>query len=559
MNIETLLGQENLPENVRNLIKENIAEIKRNEFDLLKSKTMLFDIINNSAAVVYVKDTDGKYLLINSQFEKLFNISNEEINGKTDYDIFPKETADNFRINDNKIIEKKENQQYEEIVPHKEGIYYYLSLKFPLINSNGEVYGVGGISTDITERKQVAENLQISENKFRTLFETTSDAVMLFDKNGYIECNNATLNVFGCPTKEEFLSKQPWECSPEFQPNGEVSKDAAKDKISEAIKNNKNSFEWMHTRLNGENFPSEVLLTSMILNGQRVVQAVVRDISERKKNEEELNKYRSHLEELVKERTKELQKEISVRKRAEKKLLKLNEELTSSNSELEQFAYVASHDLQEPLRMVSSFTQLLAKKYKGKLDSKADEYINFAVNGATRMQRLINDLLMYSRLSSRRKPTETINLNNTLKKVLANLKIAIDESDAKVTYDELPKINCDESQIIQLFQNLISNAIKFQGDEIPKIHITSVKKDDVWCFSVKDNGIGIDHKYFDRIFLIFQRLHNQEDYAGTGLGLALCKKIVEYHKGKIWIESTPGKGTEIHFSIPEIIKIREGA
>jgi PAS domain S-box-containing protein len=228
---------------------------------------------------------------------------------------------------------------------------------------------------------------------------------------------------------------------------------------------------------------------------------------------------------------------------------KAEEELARSNAELQQFAYIASHDLQEPLRMVASYVQLLQRRYQGKLDGDADTYIKYAVDGATRMKNLINDLLTYSRVGTHGKPLETLPLQETMHRVLDNLTVIIDERKAEVTHGQLPVIMGDSTQMDQLFQNIINNAIKFCQDT-PKIHINAVREDNnMWQISIKDNGIGIEPQYAERIFVMFQRLHTQQEYSGTGIGLAVCKKIVERHGGRIWIESEKDKGTTFFFTL----------
>lgn len=237
--------------------------------------------------------------------------------------------------------------------------------------------------------------------------------------------------------------------------------------------------------------------------------------------------------------------------RKEKETVQLYaDELKISNAELEQFAYVASHDLQEPLRMVASFTQLLAKRYKDKLDADAHEFISFAVDGANRMQRLINDLLNYSRIQTRGNPFGETDFEEILGQTRINLQVAIEKSCALISNDSLPVLAADSNQMLRLFQNLIDNAIKFSGDKPPRIHISAEKRDNEYLFSVKDNGIGIDPQFKERIFVIFQRLHNKEEYPGTGIGLAICKRIVERHKGRIWIESEHGNGSVFYFTLP---------
>jgi light-regulated signal transduction histidine kinase (bacteriophytochrome) len=220
------------------------------------------------------------------------------------------------------------------------------------------------------------------------------------------------------------------------------------------------------------------------------------------------------------------------------------------HSILELFAYIASHDLQEPLRMVASYTQLLARRYKGKLDSAADEFIAYAVDGATRMQVLINDILAYSRVGTKGQEFRPTSCKTVFDEVLKGLQKTIGESNAEITCDYLPTVSADETQLGQLFQNLIINAIKFKSNHSPRIHISAEENKKEWIFSVKDNGIGIDPQFAERIFVIFQRLHGRTEYPGTGIGLAISKKIVERHGGRIWMESELGKGSTFCFTIP---------
>lgn len=237
------------------------------------------------------------------------------------------------------------------------------------------------------------------------------------------------------------------------------------------------------------------------------------------------------------------------RKRAEDALRDRAQELARSNAELEQFAYVASHDLQEPLRMVASYTQLLGRRYKGKLDSDADDFIGFAVEGVGRMQRLIQDLLAYSRVGTRVAEFSRVECDTALENAKKALKAAIDESGAVIEHDDLPAVFGDELQLTQVFQNLLGNAIKFRGTQPPNIHVGATVEGRDVRISVRDNGIGIGPAYWERIFVIFQRLHAREDYPGTGIGLAICRKIVERHGGRIWVESEEGKGSTVHFTL----------
>ncbi len=242
--------------------------------------------------------------------------------------------------------------------------------------------------------------------------------------------------------------------------------------------------------------------------------------------------------------------DITRRRLAEEALEFQKQELARSNADLEQFANVASHDLQEPLRMVSSYVRLLERKYAGKLDSDADEFIRFAVEGVTRMQRLISDLLMYSQVGSKGMDIRAVSCEDVLEQTLASMFLAIEENQALVTHDPLPTVKADDMQLSRLFQNLIGNAIKFRREQPPVIHVSAERQDGEWIFAVRDNGLGIESQYFERVFAIFQRLHGRQHYPGTGIGLAICKRIVERHQGNIWVESEPGKGSTFYFSLP---------
>jgi light-regulated signal transduction histidine kinase (bacteriophytochrome) len=308
---------------------------------------------------------------------------------------------------------------------------------------------------------------------------------------------------------------------------------------------------------------------STILDANGKVDKLVivnRDITDRKRAEQALQEHQIHLEELVATRTAELKRaneqleqDIVERKEVQQQLTRNVEELNRSNTELEQFAYVASHDLQEPLRMVASYTQLLSQRYKGKLDPDADEFIGFAVDGARRMQQLIEDLLSYSRLTTRGKPLNWTESTSACNAAIGNLEQSIKNSRAVVVIGSLPPVLADAIQLTALFQNLIGNAIKYHNESKPEIRIDARPDRDDWLFLIRDNGIGIEKQYFERIFQMFQRLHSRKDYPGTGIGLAICKKIVERHGGRIWVESEPGQGSTFLFTIPQAERSKNDA
>ncbi len=291
------------------------------------------------------------------------------------------------------------------------------------------------------------------------------------------------------------------------------------------------------------------------------IHGVAFDITELKAAEQKLKQAHDELEIRVQERTAELaranaelEQEVAERKRAEQELAIRAQALASSNAELEQFAYVASHDLQEPLRMVTSFTQLMVSRYRGNLDTDADEFINYIADGSKRMSRLINDLLEYSRVGTRARPLAPTECSLIFELACNNLQLAIEEANGNVTSGPLPTVMGDETQLLQLFQNLIGNALKFRGPDPSRVHVSAERQNGQWLFRVADNGIGIEPQYAERIFVIFQRLHSRDKYPGTGIGLAICKKIVERHGGRIWVESQPGAGTTFCFLLNEANK-----
>ena len=421
-----------------------------------------------------------------------------------------------------KVLETYEQQHWEWTGPNGKVYDVY---DFPFKDTDGSLL-ILEMGIDVTERKQAEASLHAASRYARGLLEASLDPLVTISPEGKItDVNEATVKVTGM-AREQLIGT---DFSNYF---------TEPDKAEEG-----------YQRVFAEGFVTDYPLTvrhkdgrlidvlynaTVYKNEQDEVQgifAAARDITEKKITEAELEKYRLHLEDLVKQRT---------------------EELARSNKDLEQFAYVASHDLQEPLRAVSGFVNLLERQLKDSLNAKTKEYMNFTVDGVTRMQSLINGLLEYSRIDTRGKPPESTDSGKSLDNAILSLQTSIKESGAKITSDKLPTVNIDPVQLSQLFQNLISNAIKFRSENPPEIHVSANHQDNAWRFSVKDNGIGIDPQYAGRIFMIFQRLHTRKKYPGTGIGLSLCKKIVERHSGKIWVESEQGCGSTFYFTVPDI-------
>ena len=385
--------------------------------------------------------------------------------------------------------------------------------------------------------KELNQKLNTSEKQAHLIIDTAPEAIILVDMSGMItRVNEHTLKVFGY-MEQELIGKQVEVLIPErFRRNHVRFRHVYNDNP-------------MHRRMgtglelyaickDGTELAVEIGLSYMQFDSESYVIAAISDITQRKQAEAALQQLNAELEQRVEERTKQL---------------------LVSNKELEHFAYIASHDLQEPLRMVASYLQLVEKRYKSKLDATAGEFIEFAVDGANRMKQLIDGLLQYSRIQTRAKDFENINMQDVLNNVLTDLKIIISERSADIAFDELPVVQGDKLQLQRLLQNLIGNSMKYCIEDIPRIKISVEDISDVdrelpadapksgWLFSVKDNGIGIEPEYYERIFQLFQRLHTRQEYPGTGLGLALCKRIVERHGGHIWVESESGKGSIFYF------------
>ncbi len=358
----------------------------------------------------------------------------------------------------------------------------------------------------------------LNERGFNELLEAVPDAVVIVAQDGTIHTVNRQAEVmFGRPRGD--LLGQPIESLlPERFRDSHVHQRKAYA-VHPRTRAMGSGLELFGRRGDGTEFPVEVSLSPMSLDGTPLVISSIRDVTERK--------------------------------RAEHQLRSTAADLARSNAELEQFAYVASHDLQEPLRMVASYTQLLARRYRGKLDADADEFIGFAVDGALRMQALINDLLDYSRAGTRPLRLEAVDTNAMVDQVVHDLTGASSATGATVTHDDLPRVVADPTQLRQVFQNLIANGLKFhKPGQSPVVHISGMRDGRTFRFTVRDNGIGIEAQYVERIFTLFQRLHTREEHPGTGIGLAICKRIVERHGGEINVDSSPGSGACFSFTLP---------
>jgi PAS domain S-box-containing protein len=473
---------------------------------------MLIDGVQDYA--IFMLDPHGQVVSWNSGAERLKGYTAEQIIGHNFSCFFPpgdiklgkpgevlRMAAANGRHEEHGMRVRKDGSQFLATVT-------FTALRDPV----GNLRGFSEISRDLSETKE-------SGAKYRGLLEAAPDAMVVVNQSGKIVLLNVQAEKQFGYHRDELVGQKVKNIIPEGFAERLIA-DGTRTAAEALAQQIGTGIELSGRRKDGSEFPIEIMLSPLESAEGILVTAAIRDISVRKKSEEQL--------------------------------VKTVGELKRSNDELEQFAYVASHDLQEPLRMVASYTQLLASRYQGRLDSDADEFIAFAVDGCNRMQGLIQDLLAYSRAGTAGKALREISGEDALNGALTNLRASIKQSGALVTHDALPSIRMDDTQLVQVFQNLIGNAIKYRSDEVPHIHI-SVTKDGghEWRFSVSDNGLGIDPQYFHRIFVLFQRLHGREEFEGTGIGLAVCKKILERVGGRIWVESQPGMGSTFHFALPQ--------
>ncbi|MFA4848835.1 MAG: PAS domain S-box protein [Methanoregula sp.] len=493
----------------------DITERKKIEVALNATETRYRRLFETAQDGILILDADtGQIVEVNPFLIAFLGFSREQFLGKKIWEIglFKDIVAnkDNFEE-----LQRKESIRYENL---------------PLETADGRNIAVEFVSNvymvndkkviqcnirDITERKKIEVALNATEIRYRRLFETAQDGILILDADTgqIVEVNPFLIAMLGF-SRDQFLGKKLWEIG--------LFKDivANKDNFEELQRKEYVRYEDMPLETaDGKRIAVEFLSNVYTVNNKKVIQCNIRNITARKKLEEDL-----------------------VVKAAE---------LARSNIELQQFAYIASHDLQEPLRAISGFTELLVTRYHGKIDEKADKYLDFITEGTTRMQQMIQDLLAYSRVQTQVHEFVLVDSNTALDLALSDLQVATKEHHAVITHDPLPSIFADREQITKMFQNLIGNAIKFhKPDIVPEVHISAKHDENNWIFSVADNGIGIDKEYSDRIFKIFQRLHTRGEYAGTGIGLAICKRIAEQHGGTIWVESVPGSGTTFYFTIP---------
>lgn len=503
---------------------QNITEQKKARSRLqLTQHTVDFSI----DAIFFVL-RDGSIAYSNTTASKYLNYSREQISEMKIFEFDEEMTSDDWQ---NRWQELKESMVLisNSVFTRSDQTQFECETKLAFFEFDDQEIVVATIR-DISKshRERQLRNL---------LFERSNDAHLLFDESGIIECNQAAVEMLGMKDKSEVMSHHPAEFSPEYQSDGQRSLDKSIQMDSIAHEKGFHRFDWIHQKQDGTEFPCEVTLTPVELDTGRALLVVWHDISERVEREQQLNEINSKLASI----TSDLQKS--------------NQLLSESNLELQQFAYVASHDLQTPLRGIAGFSEFLRDEYEGKLDETADDYIGRIVGGCQRMQQLINDLLSFSRVESKATEFTTIDLGDVFADAKALSQAEIEANDAEITAGKLPEVKGDSAQLSQLFQNLIGNAIKYRTDQNPVVKISAVTDEQWVTIQIEDNGIGIEPLHHDRIFQIFKRLHSQQEYPGTGIGLAVCRRIVTRHGGKIWVESNGDKGSVFKFTLPNHAEI----
>jgi len=505
---------------LRSSASRRLAEAAQRDSEAKESGAKFRGLLEAAPDAMIVVNERGEIVLVNLQAEKQFGYRRDELLGKMVNSIVPRGFAERLVADGLRSAEDALAQQIgtgiELTARRKDGSEFPIEIMLSPLRSTEGILVTAAIR-NISVRKDAEAHLVQMENKYRGLLEAAPDAMVVVNQAGKIVLLNLQAETQFGYRRDELLGQKMSNIVPSGFPERLVADSlrSAEDALAQQIGT---GIELTARRKDGSEFPIEIMLSPLKSADGVLVTAAIRD--------------------------------ITARRNSEAQLLEKVKELNRSNEELQQFAYIASHDLQEPLRMVASYTALLARRYKGKLDSDADDFIAFAVDGASRMQLLIRDLLAYSRVGSKGKELVDTSSAEALQHAIHNLRGAIEGSSALVTHDALPSVMADEMQLTQLFQNLVGNAIKYRRAGVPRVHITAVPNDaNKWMFSVQDNGLGIESQFFEKIFGVFQRLHKREEFDGTGIGLAICKKIVERHGGTISVESTFGEGSTFYFPL----------
>jgi len=517
-------------------------ELRETQLKLEDSRHKYLDLYNYAPVGYFTLNKDGIILDVNLAGALLLGVERFNLKKSAFIQYIDPDYRNKFHHYINDEVKQRNNANVNIKLLKMNNPFYARLETVKVLDDDGTLVGfrmsilnINELKTTEHALKQIKHDLELkveertqelkSANDYnRSLIEASLDPLVTIGQDGKITDANSSTEKFTGRSRKELIGTY----FSDYFTEPEKAKEGYQIAFKEGI-----VLDYPLEIKNKNGHITSVLYNASVykneLNEVKGVFAAARDITGIKKAERKLIKYQNTLEKKVKERTKALEQ---------------------SNKELNEFAYVASHDLKEPLRMIASFLQLLERRYKDQLDNEANDFIRFAVEGSKRMDNMINDLLEYSRIGNQERKFKYLHSEKLLNIVLMNLKSTITDSNAIITYDSLPLIFANEQLMIQLFQNLISNSIKYHGEKNPEIHISAENTNDEYIFAIKDNGIGIDQNHLKKIFTIFQRLHTRDEYEGTGIGLAIVQKIVQKHRGKIWVESELGQGTTFYFTIP---------
>ena len=537
----------------------DITERRQAEEEVSRKHHELQTILDSVRALVFYKDKHNHILRVNRAMADVMGETGDQLEGKSDADLFPAEQAKSYWEDDVEVIStgKPKLGIVERAVIHGQNRWYQTD-KIPYRDAKGEVIGIIGLALDITEHKQMEEALERSMRRFELLAQTAGELLQSTSPREVVEflCRRVMEHLdcqvfinFLADDKAGKLRLNAYTGIPEEEVPG-IRSLVYGDAICDCIALNGHCIVAEHIFSHPDSQTELIQSYGIQAYACHPLLApdgkVIGTLSFGARNRETFSSDDLSLMKAVSDQVAV----ALIREQGEQILQRTAEELARSNKDLEQFAYVSSHDLREPLRTVTGFVQILQERYRDKLDAKAGEYINFAVEGAKRMQQLIDDLLAYSRVGSSI-VMKLWNTQKSLDRALNFLKGSIEESKAWISVDPMPTVYADGTLLTQVFQNLIGNAIKFRSEKPLEIHIGAKRSNESWLFSIMDNGIGMDPEYGNKIFVIFKRLHTRDKYPGTGIGLAICKKIVEQHGGEIWVESEFGKGSTFFFTLPD--------
>lgn len=624
------------------LVFRDITERRQREATLQDNHALLHAIIEGTSDAVFMKDRQGRYVMINTAGAQWLGKPVAEVLGRTDADLFASDSVPDILAYDRRVLTTGEPQSYEHTGTAGGNTRTYHSVKVPYRDRHGTIAGVIGIARDISDRAQMEEALRLSESRYRTVSDLVSDYAYAVrvepDGRAELEWVTEAFSRITGFSREELEAREglAWLIHPEDMPsvqrrmqvlfsgqpgasehriltkNGEIrwlrdysmaEWDARHGRIVRIIGAGQDITAHRHAaeanlRLAAIVESSDDAIISKSLDGvvtswnaaaerifgyraeEMIGQSILRLIPDDRQDEEYsiLERLRKgervdHLETVRRTKDKwlldvsltssplrneygsiigasKILRDITARKQAEGERAQLVTELQRVNAELQQFAHIVSHDLNEPLRAIVNFITLLTKRYQGQLDAEADEYLAFVVDGAHRMQQMLSALLAYTRVGGQTEAFTAVDCEAVFSRVMEALHLRITECRALITHDPLPTVHGDATRLGQVWQNLLGNALKFCNELPPRIHITVQQEDQHWRFAVRDNGIGIEPRHAERIFQVFQRLHPRSKYPGTGMGLAICKRIIEQHGGRIWVESTSGEGATFFFTLP---------